>query len=228
MRLVGTAVYDGQPLFAPIDLAIEPGQWVCVLGPSGVGKSTLLSCLAGTAPPDTWQGQLPDLSGKLALMTQTDSLLPWLTLTQNLEVGYRLRGEAPPATQHLLSQVGLGDLGARFPAELSGGQRQRGALARTLLEGRSVVLLDEPFSALDVLARSQIQQLARTMLHGKTVFQVTHDPAEAVILADRIWALGVEGVVEFQPPASTAPRDPHEPDSVNAIRALTAHLQASV
>ena len=127
-------------------------------------------------------------------MAQQDLLMPWLNVLENCLIGYRLRGEPVAAAEYqraknLLSQVGLENAIELRVSQLSGGMRQRVALVRTLLEERPVVLMDEPFSALDVLTRLQLQDLAADYLAGKTILLVTHDPLEALRLADRIYIL---------------------------------------
>ena len=121
-------------------------------------------------------------------MGQQDLLLPWLSAEANVALGARLRGARPDRARarHLLDAVGLAGAQAARPATLSGGMRQRVALARTLYEDRPVVLMDEPFSALDSLTRAQMQSLAARVLAGRTVLLVTHDPMEACRLADRV------------------------------------------
>lgn len=126
-------------------------------------------------------------------MAQRDSLLPWLTVQENVLLGVRLRKQrnkqALIKALELLEQVGLGNLGKRMPEQLSGGQRQRVALARTLMENKPVVLMDEPFSALDAITRLQLQDLAASLLHDRTVILITHDPLEALRLSDEVWAM---------------------------------------
>ena len=179
--------YDGIPLFAGFDFHLERGRCTCLLGPSGVGKSSLLRVIAGLLPIDQGRVSCSDgqpIEGRVAWMGQSDGLLPWLTAAQNVDLGSRLRGQKPDPmrAKKILADVGMLDMAARLPATLSGGQRQRVALARTLMEDRPVVLMDEPFSALDAITRSRLQALAATSLAGKTVLLVTHDPLEALRL----------------------------------------------
>jgi putative hydroxymethylpyrimidine transport system ATP-binding protein len=141
-------------------------------------------------------------------MAQSDLLMPWLDLPENVCLGARLRGEAADLSRarHLLAQVGLSDHLDKRPAALSGGQRQRVALARTLMEDRPVVLLDEPFSALDAKSRAQMQDLAAELLKGRTVLHVTHDTAEAARLAHRVLLMGPDGITCPMPPETHPPR----------------------
>ena len=187
--------FDGQPLFAQLGLKLAGGAWTCVLGPSGVGKSTLLKLIAGLAPAAgatrIRAGDGAPLSGRVAYMAQQDLLLPWLSAHANVTLGARLRGERADGARAaaLLERVGLADRAAARPAQLSGGERQRVALARTLMEDRPVVLMDEPFSALDAITRAQLQELAVELLRGRTVLLITHDPLEALRLGHDIHVL---------------------------------------
>ncbi|RJF89884.1 ABC transporter ATP-binding protein [Oleomonas cavernae] len=181
--------------FAGLDLAVEAGHTACLLGPSGVGKSSLLRLLAGLAPAGATgtvkaSDGLP-LPGRVALMDQRDHLLPWASLLDNVTLGARLRGEAvdPARARHLLDLVELDAAAALPPRALSGGQRQRVALARTLYENRPVVLMDEPFSALDAVTRHRLQTTTARLLAGRTVLLVTHDPGEALRLGDAVHVL---------------------------------------
>jgi putative hydroxymethylpyrimidine transport system ATP-binding protein len=207
--------FDGVTLFRQLRLDLRPGEWTCLLGDSGVGKSTLLRIAAGLdAGLGEYRSRLGDgrpSAGHVALMAQRDALLPWLSSLENACLGNRLRGE-PRARQRehaaaLLAEVGLGGYLDARPATLSGGMRQRVALVRTLIEDRPIVLLDEPFAALDALNRYRMQDLAARMLAGRTVLHVTHDPLEALRLAHRIvlmegrpTQLRDEEVPFFEPP----------------------------
>ncbi len=183
--------FDGEPLFTGLDFRLEPGLWTCLLGPSGVGKSSLLRMIAGLLPLE--QGTLRcsdglELRKRLAWMGQQDSLLPWLTAEQNVLLGARLRGQPQDDARalRLLKDVGIEAQAAQLPATLSGGQRQRVALARTLMEDRPLVLMDEPFSSLDAINRTRLQALSARLLQGRTVLLVTHDPLEALRLGHSI------------------------------------------
>lgn len=220
-------------LFHDLSLHLTEGRTTCVLGPSGCGKSTLLKLIAGSS-------QLP-YSGSIcfrpqgtkqevAWISQNDLLLPWLSLLDNVLLGARLRREVTTEKRErarsLLSAAGLGDYEKALPGTLSGGMRQRGALLRTLMEERQVVLMDEPFSALDALTRMRLQDLAVRMLGGKTVVLVTHDPLEALRLADRIIVLAgspIQVAAELQL-EGRPPRHPGSPEFAGQHADLLAML----
>jgi putative hydroxymethylpyrimidine transport system ATP-binding protein len=213
--------YGGRVVFDELDLELPGGRITCLLGPSGVGKTSLLRLIAGLAP-DT-QGQAVDEAGRpvarrIAYLAQRDLLLPWLSVLGNVTLGHRLRGEALGGAREtraraLLARVGLGSRAEDRPARLSGGERQRVALARTLMEDRPVVLMDEPFSALDAITRFELQALAAELLAGRTVLLVTHDPLEALRLGHRVQVMAgsparLDAALE---PSGAPPRDPADP-----------------
>lgn len=211
-------------LFGPLRLDLPAGQVTCLLGASGVGKSTLLRLLAGLPTGVAFEGQVTGLPA--ALMAQEDGLLPWLTVAQNVALGSRLRGEAAADPAALLAAVGMAGFEARLPGTLSGGQRQRVALARTLAEDRPLVLLDEPFSALDARLRLEIGALALRLLAGRRVLIVTHDPAEAVRLGDQIRILTRDGLVPHPAPEGAVPRHHDAAPVLKAQAALMERLLA--
>lgn len=183
-------------ILTPLDHHFASGQWHVILGRSGAGKSTLLRAIAGLLPAASVRGEIlvdgeASYRGQLALMAQYNDLLPWLTASDNIQLGARLRGEArnEQTAQHWLKAIGLAGQGSKRPAQFSGGERQRIALARTLAENRPLVLMDEPFSALDAVNRHSLQTLAARLLRGKTVLMITHDPFEALRLADTLHIL---------------------------------------
>lgn len=191
--------YHQEIIFTHLNLQLSAGKFTCLLGPSGVGKSSLLHWLAHSGEMAGMQGELScsdqkTLSGRVALMTQQDTLLPWLSTLDNVVLGYCLRREIKQdiflQAKHLLQQLGLRKEDfLKLPKQLSGGMRQRVALARILLENKPVVLLDEPFAALDVITRYKLQELLAEFLRNKTVLLVTHDPLEALRLADDIYLM---------------------------------------
>ncbi|KAA5604879.1 ABC transporter ATP-binding protein [Roseospira marina] len=199
MRLSeATLSYDGVRLFADLALELRAGRTTALLGPSGVGKSTLLRLIAGLEVGDHVRATVVcddggPLAGRVAYLAQRDSLLPWASALDNVALGARLRGEplrpARKRAASMLADVGLGDRLHDRPGRLSGGMRQRVALARALMEDRPVILMDEPFSALDFLTRLRLQDLTARLLTGRTVLLVTHDPLEALRLGDAIHVL---------------------------------------
>jgi sulfonate transport system ATP-binding protein len=174
-----------------IQLAVPPGQFVAIVGRSGSGKSTLLRLLCGLEDPTQGSAQVIDADGRDAraqvrVVFQEPRLLPWKSLLANVGIGSR--GVNDARARQVLTAVGLGDRLQDYPGVLSGGQRQRVALARALVHEPCVMLLDEPFGALDALTRIEAQQLVEGLWveHGFTALLVTHDVTEAVLLADRV------------------------------------------
>jgi NitT/TauT family transport system ATP-binding protein len=186
---------------ARTDLVVEPGQFVSLVGPSGSGKTTLLNILAGLLTPTrgevTITGENPAGTGSpvVGYMTQHDTLLPWRTALKNVAFPLELAGvpkkDRLARAAALLDRVGLADFGGHYPYQLSGGMRQRVSLARALIYGPPVLLLDEPFGALDSTTRLALHQVLLEVANdlGTTVLLVTHDLAEAVSLSDRVLAL---------------------------------------
>lgn len=186
--------FGARVVFADLSFDIPAGQWISLLGASGAGKTSLLRIIAGLAVPTSGQVYASDgqpVAKRLAWMGQKDLLYPWLSVRDNVALGARLRGERVDRARvtTLLRQVGLEQCADDRPASLSGGMRQRAALARTLYEDRPVVLMDEPFSALDTITRTRIQTLAAELLAERTVVLITHDPMEACRLSHRLLVL---------------------------------------
>lgn len=183
-----------------ITLSVEKGEFISLLGPSGCGKTTLLSIVSGLMKPT--EGSVT-ISGHNVLenredigyMLQQDYLFPWKTIKENILIGpkllKKLDDEHEASALSLLEQIGLGDVLGKFPRELSGGMRQRVALVRTLATNPTLLLLDEPFSALDFQTKLKLEDLVSSTLKsfGKTAILVTHDIGEAVAMSDRIFLL---------------------------------------
>ncbi|MET9649540.1 ATP-binding cassette domain-containing protein [Streptomyces sp. NPDC006460] len=188
------------PLPHRVDLRVDPGELLTVVGPSGCGKSTLLRTLAGLLPP--LSGTVTAPRHHRALVFQEDALLPWRTARANVELPLAIartpRAERRALATEWLGRVGLADEARRLPHQLSGGQRQRVQLARALAPGPRAVFMDEPFGALDVRTRADMQDLLVEVLRGTgaTVVFVTHDVDEALFLGDRVAVLGTGVVLE--------------------------------
>lgn len=188
-RVVGTG-RDQVVVLDGIDLHVAQGEFVCVLGASGCGKSTLLNLIAGLDRPDAGQVHAP--GGQPALMFQESALFPWLSASANVELALRLRGVPRSGRRaqavELLERVHLGPVADRRAHELSGGQRQRVAMARCLAQGASVLLMDEPFAALDAITRDLLhaELISLWQDSGISVIFVTHNVREAVRLGQRI------------------------------------------
>ena len=183
-----------------ISLQVDAGEFVTLVGPSGSGKSTLFNLIAGLLEPDkgeVWlDGQLQrERTGNFGYMPQRDLLFPWRSVTDNVAIPLELdgvnRGAARERAQEMLVHFGLEEFGASFPSALSGGMRQRAALLRTILTEQDVLLLDEPFGALDALTRRELQDwlLEVWQEYSKTLFFITHDVEEALYLSDRVVVL---------------------------------------
>ena len=180
-----------------VDIALDDGEVVSLIGPSGCGKSTLLNIGAGLYAPSVGDAyvdgeRVEGPNAHVAFMLQKDLLLPWRTIEQNVMLGAEIRkldkSKSRQKARDLLQAFKLGEFGERYPHQLSGGMRQRAALARTLAVDPSVLLLDEPFSAVDAQTRIMLQHdLAQTLMNAKkTALLITHDLQEAVILSDRV------------------------------------------
>jgi NitT/TauT family transport system ATP-binding protein len=205
LQITGLAFsWGARTILENVDLAVSPGEHVAVVGPSGAGKSTLLQLIAGILRPDCGAIRIADraVSGPApftTLMFQRPALLPWATVTDNVLLPLHFSGavrrdpgSARERVLHLLDKVGIRERADARPAELSGGQQQRAALARALVSDPRVLLLDEPFSALDPETRDSLRHDVRRLAteRGITLITVTHDLADAAALAERAVVLG--------------------------------------
>ena len=205
---------------AQVDLRIPPGRFISLIGPSGCGKSTIFNIVAGLQAPTTGRVLIDGrdatgLIGQVGYMLQKDLLLPWRTVLDNVALGLEIAGapvaEARKRALPLLRRYGLGGFERRYPSALSGGMRQRAALLRTLLVERDVILLDEPFGALDAQTKSQMQDWLLQLFadFGRTVIFVTHDVEEAVYLSDEIHVMASRPgrIIDTLPIDLPRPRD---------------------
>ena len=222
------------PALDDLDLAIEPGEFVALLGPSGCGKTTALRVLAGLEDADSGRvlvgGRdvtgLPANRRDMGMVFQAYSLFPHLTALDNVSFGLRLRGRraAPGRARDMLDLVGIGAFAGRYPHQMSGGQQQRVALARALAIEPSVLLLDEPLSALDAKVRVQLRDEIRRIQTevGTTTLFVTHDQEEALAVADRVGVMKAGRLEQLAPPAEIylSPATPFVADFVGVSNRL--------
>lgn len=200
-----TLTYPGSDvssaIFSNFNLRIYPGEFVCILGPSGCGKSTLLNAFCGLNTPA--HGNIlfngtpkTTLSEDVVLISQADHLFPWKTVEDHIAFSPKLHKTSKEQTdetvEKLLQVTGLTHARKKFPHELSGGMKKRVSIARALAAEPKVLLLDEPFSALDVRTRQQIQQFTHEIWQASntTMVMITHDPEEAIYMAERVIVLG--------------------------------------
>jgi len=202
---VGEKRYGARPVLNDLRLALEAGQIVSLIGASGCGKSTLLSIAAGL--DRDYRGEVlldgvatSGISPAVGFIFQEPRLFPWLTVAQNIALGKGPGAQHDPLVESLLGEVGLSGYGDALPKQLSGGQAQRVAIARGLFTQPRVLLLDEPFSAVDAFTRMKLQDLLTRVAqeHALTVLLVTHDIDEALYLSDRVVLLDRGARAEFE------------------------------
>jgi len=231
-----------------VSLSIPAGSFVAIVGPSGCGKSTLLNIVAGLLTPSTGRvrvdgEELAGLNRRATYMFQQDALLPWKTVRENVALGLTLGGVAKPDAQTRadawLARVGLAAFASHYPSQLSGGMRKRVVMAQNWILDRSILLMDEPFSALDVHTRQQMESellaLWEEKTLNKTIVFVTHDLEEAIALADEVVVLSAgpaAHIVARHTVTLDRPRDLMElrtaPAFVDLYRAIWAVLRQEV
>ena len=201
--------YGDRHVLRNLSLEIAPGESVALLGPNGSGKSTLLRLVAGLLTPSAGRVTLAGAAAsagrpEVGIVFQEPRLLPWRTVLRNATLPLELAGEslvsARVTAEKALARVGAGALLDRSPGEISGGERGRVALARALVRRPSLLLLDEPFAALDAITRARLDDELPELVAGAATLLVTHDVAEALLVSDRVLLLGAEGAINLEVP----------------------------
>jgi NitT/TauT family transport system ATP-binding protein len=237
VRVEGVSQVFGRgsaPILDGVDLTVAPGEFVCLLGASGCGKSTLLNLIAGLTPPTA--GRVEVSAERPALMFQESALLPWLTAAGNVELALRARGvgrtERREEARRLLEVVNLSGAAGKRVHELSGGMRQRVALARALAQDSSVLLMDEPFAALDAITRDVLhQELTRVWAEQQlSVVFVTHNVREAARLGQRVVLMGSRPgrIVREWAVDIPHPRTIESPEVSSLAAEVTRHLHEEI
>lgn len=201
--------YGERHVLRNLSLVITAGESVALIGPNGSGKSTLLRLVAGLLAPSSGHAKLVGSAvtagrPEVGIVFQESRLLPWRTVLRNVTLPLELAGESLPSArataEAALVRVGAGTLLHRSPAEISGGERGRVALARALVRQPSLLLLDEPFAALDAITRARLDDELPELVAGAATLLVTHDVAEALLVADRVLLLGADGAIHLEVP----------------------------
>lgn len=238
IRNVSKVYEGGTTALQDIDLSIGEKEFVCFLGPSGCGKSTLLELLSGLEKPTSgdisFKGEvLTSPSKRIGFVFQDASLYPWRTTLKNIELGLEIKGvskkKRKEISEEYLSLVGLDGFGNKYPHQLSGGMRQRAGIARAFANQPDVLLMDEPFGALDHLTRIKLQKdlLDIWTKEKKTIVFVTHDIGEAVYLADRIILFTARpgSIKEIITLKHDRPRNPQDAELIQKQNEIYAKLQ---
>lgn len=224
---------------ANVSLDVREGEFLCILGPSGCGKTTLLWSMAGLHNLSSGAIRLGnDLIEKphpqIAMIFQDANLLPWRNLQKNIELPFEIKHQKPdqPQIDKLLKRVGLGGFEQKYPRELSGGMQQRASIVRSLAVNPSVLLMDEPFGALDAFTRDEMNLLIQEiwMETGKTIAFVTHSIAEAIFLADRVAVMSarpgrIAEIIDIDIPRPRAVEIQTQPDFIERVLHVKAHIE---
>lgn len=227
--------YGGRKVLQKISFTVQPNEFICILGHSGCGKSTLLNLIAGFLQPDTGMitvnGEAVKGPSKArSVVFQEHALFPWYNILENVAFGPTVQGKGKEAAREIamkyLSLVGLQDYADSMPDQLSGGMKQRVGIARALASGPDILLMDEPFGALDVLTREMMQkELLRIWLELKpSVVFITHSISEAVHLADRILVMKNGEVAEVFEVSMSRPRSQHLPEFSQLVQQIQSVL----
>ena len=211
-NISGNLSLNNKKLLSDTNFTISINSWNTLIGQSGIGKSTLLKAIANLDIPKNFSHSITTKTNKkysYSWMSQDDLLLPWLSVIENIVLGQRLRREKVnfKKAKNLLEKVHLTNVMNNLPSTLSGGMRQRVAIARTLFEDKDIILMDEPFRSLDSITKSNIQKLAYSLLKNKTIFMVTHDPLEALILSDKLYIFSNKNIQKIILPKSSPIRN---------------------
>jgi NitT/TauT family transport system ATP-binding protein len=232
---------NGEPthVLRDVNIDIKPGEFVCIIGPSGCGKSTLLNILAGFEPAT--EGEVladgkplvkPSADRAVIFQDVSGALMPWLTALDNTALGLKFTGLNRSVREHrareVLEAVGLSQSLGKYPHELSGGMQQRVQIARALAMRPRLLLMDEPFGALDYFTRASLQTMLVDVYttHNLSVFFVTHDIDEAALLADTIWVMGhgtIDEIVRLESPRPRKVVEPEVTRVVSHLRQLLVH-----
>lgn len=228
-------------ILSDVNLDVAQGDFVTILGQSGGGKSTLLKLLGGFIPPS--QGQvlfhgvpLKGITPKIGMVFQENTLYPWLTVEQNIGFGFKVRGKKPThyktQVQEVLQHVGLTHARKRYPHQLSGGMKQRVSIARSIAVQPDVLLLDEPFSALDIQLRRRLQSFLSSIWDdtATTMVLVTHNVEEAILLGQKLIVIGDQPgrIIETVTIADACFRDRYDPHFLDLQRHLERVIEADV